>query len=116
MKIRRIRLLLYLAGALALVVALGLFAWRPAPVLGVDGGALASSVLGGALTSPCERLPQGLWRCDLYLGLYDEQPNAVYQVEVNRLGCWAALNRRATENGYPKHESGCLTIADYVNG
>jgi hypothetical protein len=80
---RRQRWLLGVACALSLMAAFGLFAWRPAPILGVKGGALARSVLGGILTPPCERLPGDLWRCDLFVGLYDEQPNAVYRVEVD---------------------------------
>jgi hypothetical protein len=93
---------------------MALFALRPAPILGVDGHALASSVIGGFLATPCEHLQGYVWKCSLYVGLYAERPSEVYRVEVDGLGCWSAGSFRGEGGLYPRGRSGCLTIVDYL--
>lgn len=92
-------------GALALVVAVGLFfAYRPAVVLGVDERDLADSV-GGALDDPfsalvrCEPAGTDLWECRR--GSYVDTSGRPFQVRVGWDGCWTRVDDQRT--------SGCIT-------
>jgi hypothetical protein len=89
-----------------------LYAIRPTPVIGVDGDSLSHSVIGsGILSTPCMHHHDGTWTCGRYIGLYDEHPDANYQVEVDGLGCWSAT----LIGGFGrKHLSGCITLIDHI--
>lgn len=94
------------------LVALVAFAFRPTPILGVDGGSLAYSVDRSLDSEPCRR--QGdRWRCDVWV---HEMSGAVdYFVEVGSTGCWTAQRRgpEAGVSGAPKRRSGCVTLWDH---
>jgi len=103
-------------GAAALLLAVGLFASRPAPVLGVHGEALQYSVGGGNLGSsmpPCTRADDGAWRCKRSENGFSGTVS--YRVETHGLGCWRAVRvgPRPAE-GAPKRLSGCITIWDEI--
>lgn len=99
------------AGTIAMAL-FTLYAIRPTPVIGVDGDSLSHSVIGsGILSTPCMHHHDGTWTCGRYIGLYDEHPDANYQVEVDGLGCWSAT----LIGGFGrKHLSGCITLIDHI--
>lgn len=109
----RWRLLLAIAGALALLAA---FAFRPSPVLGVDGEALQHSV--GGFFGPdrsCVEIGDQTWECSHY----DAQMSGAvaYRVKVSGLGCWQARRTGfGGEGGSPRQLSGCLSITDFILG
>ena len=106
---------LSMAGGIAAIVAVGLFASRPSAVLGVGGGALQHSVGGSFLDSgPCRRLEDGAWQC----AANDEQGSSQvgYRVEVGRLGCWTATRVGSPGERSRKRLSGCITILDEILG
>lgn len=87
----------------------GLFAYRPAPVLGVNGSALDQSVGGLSTVGKCKQARGGRWSCRVG-GLSSEDRPYVVIVEVDGFGCWSQIKpRRGTRSG----RSGCLTIFDY---
>ncbi len=97
----------------------GLFAARPAPILGVDGAALGSSIphRGGGLLAinppmgPCRESATG-WNCSLY----DSEGSGgtvEYRVRTHGRGCWTAEPVRPAAWDWGKL-SGCLTIFDYL--
>lgn len=103
--------------AVTLVMAAGLFAARPAPILGVDVGALGASLphRGGDLLGfnpplgPCQESATG-WTCSVY----DSEGSGgtvEYRVHTHGRGCWTAIP--AGPQGWGKL-SGCLTIFDYL--
>jgi hypothetical protein len=101
---------------LAAVLVLGAFGARPAPVLGLDGETLESSVGNGIWFynfKSCDRLPDGGWRC----GRWDSQYSGerTYRVDVDGFGCWHAerlgpQGDRAT----PEQLSGCVHLGNYL--
>lgn len=106
----------WIAGAVAALLVVGLFAARPAPVVGIDGSALQYSVESGPLsfdTRPCEQLADHLWRCRAA----DEEASGTvpYRVKTRRLGCWTAT-RIGPEFGDESRRrlSGCVTIWDQL--
>jgi hypothetical protein len=100
------------AGLLVLAF-LTFFAFRPTAILGINGGALHSSVGGSIADGGCTHIRHGVWKC---LRMDSEGSSDVsYRVEVGGLGCWNATR----SGGYdpeagPKHLSGCVTIANYL--
>jgi hypothetical protein len=104
--------LLSLGGVVALVVMLGLFAARPAPVLGVSGAVLQRSVGGIILQGTCERQGDRIWSCERY----DDGGSSTvdYRVSVRRSGCWTATRVGSRGEGSRKHLSGCMTIIDFL--
>lgn len=104
------RLLALVAAVLAAIVVLGLFAARPAPLLGLSGGALQASV-GGRGFEPCRRLEDRVWVCrrsDRSLS------GAVgYRVSVDRVGCWTARMANGTTTRGESELRGCVTLIDY---
>lgn len=109
-------LLRWLGGAFAAVLVLGIFASRPAPILGVDGEALQKSVggflIGGLSLGPCERRGGRIWGCQRH----DDQYSGTvgYRVSVDRLGCWDATRVGSPGEGSRKHLSGCVTLLEFV--
>jgi hypothetical protein len=100
-----------------LFTALGFFMMRPAPVLGIDGAALQSSVgNGGSLfdSGPCRKVDDGAWRCERWDRQFSGQIS--YRVEVDGEGCWDANRVGPPGEGSDKHLSGCLWIFDYLFG
>jgi hypothetical protein len=112
-------LLLWTAASAILVVVLGLFVMRPAPLFGVNGKALGNSVpgRGGGMVfevwphlGPCHRHGAHSWDCDLY----DDEGSGgtlIYRVQVDGVGCWRAW---PTTKGGDGRYSGCLTVLDYL--
>jgi hypothetical protein len=98
------------------VLLIGLFAARPAPLLGISGSALQYDV-GGILSfrDGCHKNEDGSWTCFLYDdAVSGDRP---YRVTVDSLGCWDAEippedrgGVRYTDPG----DSGCLTIFSYL--
>jgi hypothetical protein len=101
------------AVALVAIVVLGTFGARPAPVLGVNGGALEHSVGGSPLFEPpaCKRIDGGEWICSHW----DDQFSSTvgYRVEVGSLGCWHAVRAGPAGEGIAKRLSGCVALSDY---
>lgn len=105
---------LWLGGGAALIVAVGLLAARPTPLVGVDGSALQYSVGGGSLfeSGPCPRGQDGSWTCERY----DSASSGAipYRVKVGGLGCWTAVRTIRTGDEHPRRLSGCLTAWDQI--
>lgn len=99
----------------AVMVVLGIFGARPAPVLGLNGGALQDSVgnsLLGVGEDSCDPEPDGAWECWRWDGGYSSVVS--YTVEADWKGCWhAVLRGRPTEDS-PKRLAGCATLVNYV--
>lgn len=104
----------WLFGSLALLLAVGLFAARPVPVLGVDGRALQYSVDGGGFSSSSDACARedGAWTCQVYdSNLSGSVP---YRVEMRRFGCWTATRSGWASEESPQRLSGCITIWDEI--
>lgn len=106
----RVLRILYLVVPIALIVA---FAFRPTPVLGVDGESLAASM--GAFTGqetpePCTQERDESWTCPLPPA--GEGEAAIVSLDVDWQGCWTA---RVLKNGSvdPPAE-GCVTLMDHI--
>jgi hypothetical protein len=105
---------LWLSGSLALLLAIGLLAARPTPVIGVDGRALQYSVGGGNLgfpTQPCRHDADGAWSCTVWDNGYSS--TVAYRVKVHHLGCWTATRAGWSAEGSAKRLSGCITVWDH---
>ncbi|HYJ21748.1 MAG TPA: hypothetical protein VEW07_06980 [Solirubrobacterales bacterium] len=104
----------WLGGSLCLLLAVGLVAARPTPIIGVDGEALQYSVDGGGLfeSHPCSRGEDGTWTCSVYDSRYSS--TVPIRVKVGGLGCWTAVRSEAVGEGSPERLSGCLTAWDQV--
>jgi hypothetical protein len=103
------------AGIVATMLALGVFGARPAPVLGLNGGALQDSVgnsLLGAGEDACDPAPGGAWKCWRWDNGYSGVVN--YTVKADWKGCWdAILDGRPTEDS-PRRLSGCVSLFNYA--
>jgi len=100
---------------LLLLAALTFLAFRPAAILGVNAGALHSSVGGSVTGGTCQIVDDDLWRCPRS----DTQGSGdvPYRVHVGRLGCWTATRSGGFDpEAGPKHLSGCITITNYILG
>jgi hypothetical protein len=100
------------AGLLVLAF-LTFFAFRPTAILGINEGALHSSVGGSIADDGCTHIRGGVWKCPRMDS--EGSSDVTYRVEVDGLGCWNA----SRSGGYdpeagPKHLSGCVTIANYL--
>jgi hypothetical protein len=107
--------LIALACAMVLAV-LVLWAVGPAPLFGVTGGELYSSVseeTGEAVSGgeeECEHVRRQVWRCEL-----GSSGGVTYVVEVNGDGCWKA--RRIDPGGeHPlrRRPSACIGLDDLI--
>lgn len=106
---------LWLSGSAALVLVVGLFAARPAPIVGVDGEALQYSVGSSNLdfsSEPCQPGDGGIWTCRAYDD--DASGTVLYEVKVGDLGCWQAARAEWPGAGAPKPLTGCLTFWDQI--
>jgi len=98
---------------LLVVVSIGLLAYRPATVVGVDGDSLANSA-GGSISSKCEQLSDEVWLCRI-----TDDPSGGAQrfvVETRALGCWDAWKGTSTADakGSP-NRSGCIDAIDLIS-
>lgn len=101
----------WIGAVLAAIVVLGLFGARPAPVLGVGGRALQSSV-GGREFEPCRQLEDRIWSCEHYDDMLSG--GFAYRVSVNRGGCWTATRQEGQGSPSARELRGCLTLIDYL--
>lgn len=112
----RWRVRLIVAAALAVAALVTLFALWPAPVLGLNGTVLQSSVGNSSLfgQDSCTRAPGGDWICSRW----DNQFSGTvpYRVRVDGFGCWDATraSRYGGDGGSAKHLSGCVRLLDFV--
>jgi hypothetical protein len=111
------RVVIALAVTVAVFLALGLFAARPATVLGVDGRSLQSSVGNDFLFD----LPDGcgrdgdVWSCSRWESQFSGTVS--YRVAVDDFGCWKAVRTGyGGEGSSPKTISGCVTLYDFIFG
>ena len=90
------------------LVALALFAYRPTPVVGVDGSSLAFSVGSGWSSDQCAAV-EDRWNCEIDL---DPGSGAIvyYKVTVDGVGCWEATPARASRG---KRTTGCISLLDH---
>jgi hypothetical protein len=106
------RPLVLLFSLLLFVVAVGLLAYRPATVTGVDAAELASSVegtIGGAHPNVrCQQLHGSSWRCRVEAG----GGASAYRVIIHSFGCWKA-QAAASAGHLPRRPSACITAFDY---
>jgi len=109
-------LALWSAGLLATILALGLFAARPSPILGIDGGALENSVGGSVLfeTKSCQPMSNGTWVCEKYDDQFSDTVS--YGVQADGAGCWTATLIGPPNEETDKRVSGCITILDHLLG
>jgi hypothetical protein len=101
-----------ITGFVVSIIVLGFFAARPAPLLGVDGETLQTSVGGNLFpVQPCEKVTDDTWQC----AKYDDQFSGTvgYRVDVHGLGCWSGTRVTGAGEGSSKHLTGCITILDY---
>jgi hypothetical protein len=105
---------IWLFGSLGLLLAIGLFAARPVPVLGVDGRALQYSVDGGGFSSSSDACARedGVWICHVYDS--NLSSNMPYRVEMRRFGCWTATRIDWAREESRQRLSGCITIWDEI--
>ena len=94
------------------VISIGLLAYRPATVVGVDGDSLANS-FGGNLMSKCEETGK-VWLCRI-----STDPSSGAQrfvVETKAFGCWDAWkgDSAASAEGSP-NRSGCIDAIDLIS-
>ena len=106
--------LLALGVFLLAVISIGVLAYRPATVVGVDGDSLANS-FGGSLLSECEQENDKVWRCRI-----SRDPSSGAQrflVETKALGCWDAWRGTSANavEGSP-NRSGCIDAIDLISG
>lgn len=103
------------AGLLVLAF-LTFFAFRPTAILGINGGALHSSVGSSVTGGSCRHLHDQVWTCPRSEA-QGGSGNVPYRVEVDGLGCWNATRGGGYDpEAGPKHLSGCVTIANYLLG
>jgi hypothetical protein len=103
-----------LGAAVAALFVLGLLGARPAPVLGVNGNVLGSSVGGIGLLS-VEK--EDCWRDDGWVcSVYDGQLSStvIYRVQVKWTGCWQATRVGPSEGSSPKKLEGCASLVNFV--
>jgi hypothetical protein len=103
------------AAIVAAMVVLGIFGARPAPVLGLNGGALQDSVgnsLLGVGDDSCDPEPDGTWECSRFDVGYSSTVS--YTVRTDWKGCWHAVLRGRPSEDSPKRLSGCATLVNYV--
>jgi hypothetical protein len=109
------------AAALLFVALLAVLTFRPATVLGIDGGALAHSVDSKlpSIGDPghCERGGGGSWTCHV---LFEDDPGSgggyvVYEVVADRFGCWRATRPDGSRSGdrLPAKTHGCIYLWDF---
>jgi hypothetical protein len=107
------RPLVLLFSILLFVALVGLLAYRPATVTGVDAGELASSVegtLGGAHPrARCQQLHGSTWRCRVRA----ERGASAYRIRIQSFGCWKARLAGAGPR-LPRRPSGCIGVLDYL--
>lgn len=101
-----------IAAFLGALVLLGLFSWRPATVVGIDGSSLGVSV-GGPL-GDCSKRRADLWRCTAQ----DPVSSGLrtYVVETRAFGCWDAWSGEPEARDRQRREpfSGCITLFDML--
>lgn len=106
------RPLFLLFSILLFVVVVGLLAYRPATVTGVDANELASSVggtVGGAHPHVnCRQLHGSAWRCRVEEG----GGASDYRVVTHSFGCWKG-QLAGSAGRLPRRPSGCITASDY---
>ncbi|MDQ2675984.1 MAG: hypothetical protein M3Y34_04180 [Actinomycetota bacterium] len=105
----RILRIVYLVVPIGLIVA---FAFRPTPILGVDGESLAASTgadLAHVTFEPCAEQKGDEWTCTLP-GEGESAPTTI-SLDVGWEGCWTA---KVLQNGSvdPPAE-GCVTLMDH---
>jgi hypothetical protein len=106
--------LIALGVVLAVLVLLGLLAYRPATVLGVDEESLANSmaVLGGkTVGNQCSEWGGDEWLCRLSDGSSAE---GEYRVSTRAFGCWDATLVSDVPGHPPATGSGCVNAFHLV--
>ena len=109
-------------GLLLFVVALALFAYRPAALLGVNGDALASSLgnervsdhaltssLGNESAGSCVEVADSRWECEIVID--PSSGSQTLYVETRAWGCWDAYPNTERDRG---GLSGCVTFSDML--
>jgi hypothetical protein len=107
--------------AILFVALLAALAFRPALVLGIDGGTLASSVDAKlpSIGNPghCERGAGDSWSCHV---LFEQDPGSgggyvAYQVVADGFGCWHAHRPAGSRSGdrLPAKTHGCIYLWDF---
>jgi len=107
--------------ALLFVAFLVVLAFRPALVLGIDGGTLAHSVDSKlpSIGNPghCERAVSSKWVCHV---LFEDDPGSgggyvAYAVRANGFGCWHATRPTGSRSGdrLPAKMHGCIYLWDF---
>lgn len=96
-------------------VAIGYLAFRPARVLGVNGGAIQCSIDCQSRFPDCTRDKSTTWQC--LRETNEHSGDAVrYRVSISRSGCWHGVPVWGTEKRESPRVSGCLSILDYIRG
>lgn len=105
---------IYFGTLAVLLIVGGLFAYRPAVVVGVDAANLSRSVSAGDL--PCEQTEDEIWSCPrVYPGPDSIREYRVnYRVEVDGMGCWTAdrIGTAGSDAGVEAHLTGCINALD----
>jgi hypothetical protein len=107
--------------AIALVIVVGFFVARPAPVLGIDGASLESSLPHSPFSSePCHE-GGGEWTC--WVATREASGDSLpYRVHIHGLGCWTAKPAPAAGRGWRQLVGregwgtlrGCVSLLDYL--
>ena len=79
-------------GLFAFVLALGLFAWRPATLVGVSDESLARS-LGNEGQGSCAEVEDSQWECEIVTDAVSGGGSRMLYVETRAWGCWGRLER-----------------------
>lgn len=104
----------WVGGTVAAIGFLGLFAARPAPVVGINGGALQRSVGESPFFPPCRRDGDSSWICHRNTVGDPHSGGVPHRVFVDTLGCW-----RATRIGHKgavgrSPATGCVRLSDII--
>ena len=97
-------------GLLVLLMALALFAYRPATLVGVSGEVLATS-LGNLGSGTCSEVADSQWDCVIVTDLSSGRSSHKLYVETRAWGCWDAWSNPKRTSG---EFSGCITFFDML--
>jgi len=118
---RRQRVFVAIAACFAVmcVATLAALVFRPSLILGVDGSALGRSLAAelpqSSWLGSCRHESNHHWRCS---AIYEPDPGSggydvIYDVVVDRFGCWHAVRVTPSQTAAPRTEHGCIYLWEF---
>lgn len=106
--------LAWAGGTVAAILVLGLFAARPAPLVGINGEALGHSVGESSILSPCRRAGDSSWICQRNAAGDFDSGGVPHRVFVDALGCWRATRIGRAGGAESRPATGCVRLSDFL--